>query len=438
MSDPNPPDPTAPPGTTDTTNPERNKFSLPGAARTGAWIHLGFGRKKITSIKILRLTFKTDHHVMTDNNTDWTDSGTLFTKPEWAYGSASKPISHTKNQNVDVSVDFEVNPANAEETDADITGTAAFGSLVFTATKQKFKGGTITVDARTTTAIPDLVQKLAGDISWSVNTALDGTFDVGASWGHTVYVTMDTPISVTDREAGFTLKRMDKSVELVQSTGMAVAPWANAPGAIVKALMGKISGYTLVADPAVPVSLNHPQYFNGVGGAWNMADFIANSAECQAIVRFFRAVIKQVGCPGLAQIMLIYADPNINNGNTVLEDDFEAGGTALHHVSNKMIHGVQAFVALLDEQPIAVGKIFDGNDKGRFPRMGANAFEACLKFTDPAGVIKYYPGGVGGAVIDTMDAVINVFQALAWLSLPPGAQPGENLVKVEEIVKKYH
>lgn len=184
MSDPNPPD----------SNPPSPTGPQPGQQRSGVMMFLGFGRKKITSIKVLRLTFKTDHHLMTNNNSDWTNSGSVFPKPDWTYGNASNPITHTKNQKVVVEVDFEVNPANADETDATVTGTATFGSLIFNQiTPQKFKGGTVTVSAESTAPLPDLVQALTGSITWSVNTTEDGTFNAGDSWGHTIYLTYSTP-----------------------------------------------------------------------------------------------------------------------------------------------------------------------------------------------------------------------------------------------------
>lgn len=433
--------------------PTRSAFRLPGPSVTAAWIHISWGRTKITSMKILRLTFKTDHHVMTDNNTDWTNSGSVFSKPEWTYGNPSNPISHTKNQKILVSIDIEVNPSNADPTDGDVTGTAAFGSLVFTG-KDKFKGGVVTVSAETTGTLPDTVDKLTGDIAWSINTKDDGPFDAGKSWGHTIYVTIDMPTNVPGREAGITQKRMDKSVELVKNTGEAKAPWPNAPLKIIEKLMSLISGYTLVADPAVNNArpgVSHPTYFNSIGGAWNIADFVGNSAECQAIVRFFRAVIKQVGCPGTAQIMVVYADPSVNSGNTALEDDFEnppdpdpagrpnpSGNVGLHHVPHQTINHKDCFISLLDADPgTTPGKVFDGNRRGRLPGVGCNAFEACMKFTDPTSTTKYFPGGTSGGVLDTKDQVINVFQALTGMSEPGGGQVGEWVVKVEKIFKHY-
>ena len=430
-----------------------------GCAANNALGFPGFGkpkRKKIGLIKVLHLTFKTDHastnpaSAMKDNNSDWEDTGSAFTKPEWDYGKRSKPVSHTKNLAVTVEVVFDVYPKDADSTSCTIKGTAAFGSLVFTSSGS-IAGGVQTYTANSgTSLLPDEVVKLSGDIAWSVDTTDDGPFDAGASWGHIVYVTIAVPISAPSREAGITQKRMDKAVELVAGTGVAKAPWANRPHEIVSAMMAKFRFYTLQPDPAVP-GVDFPSYLNPAvtAGAWHIADFIAKSGECQAIVRFVRAIIKQVGCPGLAQAMLVYADPNINNGKTVLEDDQEnppAGGAALWHVADKKVNGRDSGASLVDSYPgDAPGQIFDTAWKGRLPSIGSNAFEACLKFTYPepgpgatpaAGAAQYYPGGSGGQGVPAMEPVIYSFYALVWLSPVPG-QLGEELARIEAIVRRY-
>ncbi|HZS57201.1 MAG TPA: hypothetical protein VFA65_22555 [Bryobacteraceae bacterium] len=439
----------------------RSSRRLPGPSRTGGSIHVS-RRVAITAIKPVRVTFKSDHHMMTDNNADWTNSGSVFPKPEWTTRKPSNPISHTKNQKVEIEVDFDVAPANASETVGDVAGIATFCRLFFSASKQKFKGGLVTVSVRSTTPLLDMVEKLSGDIQWRVTTVADGAFDVGSSSGHTIYVTWDTPISVSGHEAGITQKRMELAVKLVGdaivSAGYAesrlVPEDANQPVSsnisphwIVNDLMRQVKGYELVPNPNVPAQFDHPQYFNDRGGAWTMADYLSYSAECQAIVRFYRAVIKQVGCPGLAQIMAVYARPDVDNGNTVLEDDMETNSASgLNAVSPKRV-GDRSFVAaLLDKDPGSdPGKIFDGNRRGRIPGIGLNTFEACLKFTFPepqsgatpeAGATQYYAGGTGGSVMDNKERVIKVFWALVWYSFVLG-QPGEYLVKVEEIVARY-
>ena len=438
-------------------------LQFPAVALAG--IRFPFARKKITSVKILSLAFKTDHHVMKDNNTDWKDTGSLFPKPEWKYGQPSAPVSITKAQRLIVEVTFEVNPADAEETKADVTGKAAgsLGSLVFEGSTQ-FKGGTMTLTAESVGRLPDMVTKLTGNIDWSVSTEKDGPFDAGHTFDHTIYVTIDMPISAPGREAGITQKRMEKAVELVSATGKATGPWVGRPLEIVLELMKKFPGYELRTDPGLPEKIFHPKYFdkNGTapeGGAWPMADFIEaatrtpkfNAGECQAIVRFIRGVIKIVGCPGKAQTVVVFSDPNVGNGNTVVEQDLEAPlgrpyGYGLIGAPEKLINGRWSAPGLADTYPgDKPGTIFDQNRKGRAPSIGVNNFEACLKFTDNS-VVKYLPGGVNYNPVvngqtftgyDTMDPVIFSFFALVFVSDVPPQQPGEKLVRVEQIVKRY-
>ena len=185
-----------------------------------------------------------------------------------------------------------------------------------------------------------------------------------------------------------------------------------------------------------------------------MADFISAKGECQAIVRFVRAIVKQVGLPGLMQIIVVFSDPDVNNGNTVLEQDTEAGlpagtsyGYGLNNKPSKTIRGAISHAGLVDKHPgDKPGQTFDQNSAGRFPYIGMNMFEACLKFTypEPSGgaapapnTSKYYPGGTeGGIGVDTKEIVIKSFYALVWFSIPP-EKPGETLRKIEQIVKRY-
>src|SRR4029077_3411733 len=69
-------------------------------------------------------------------------------------------------------------------------------------------------------------------------------------------------------------------------------------------------GYSLAPSKEVPDKYRHPSYLdNGEGGAWAMAQFRIQG-ECQAIVRFVWGVIRQLGLPGDAQAILVYAHPS--------------------------------------------------------------------------------------------------------------------------------
>ena len=424
MSDPDTPQP----GT-----PGRSTTRLAGPPR-GSSIHLS-RRAKITSIKVIKLTFKTDHHLMTDNNSDWTNSGSLFSKPEWTFGSDSNPISHTRNQSVNMDLDFEVQPANAGETIADVTGTATLetpGStapkqkLVFAAAQQKFKGGVVTVSAALNAPWPKLVAQLTGDIQWSVKTKDDGPFDAGASSGHQIFFTMNTPVNAPGREAGITKKRMRRAVALVAEAN------SDDPHAIAVYLQRKFPSYTLQPNPNVPSQFHHPRYFADVSqgevesgcGAWPSADYFTEEAECQAIIRFMRAVMMQVGCPGTMSIMVVWADPS--NNAKVMEGDWDAGAGGLAGIT-KVVNGKTWSATLVDKDPVKAGQLFD------LGAIGLNNFEACLKLT-AGGKTVYYGGGAGD--YDTKEDVITAFEALCWVSFV-NLTNGDRKIRIEQIVKSY-
>ena len=424
-----------------------NPLSVLDAQNIGGFTNLILGfsifAKPITSVKVVELRFKTDHHVMKDNNSDWLNTGSLFTKPDFTYGVASKPITHTKNQKVVVEILLEVWPADADETSVTVEGTATWDSAFKFTTPTKVTGGRQYIMLTSSKALPDAIQKITGDIEWTVN---DGstTMKADRSWGHVIYTTWDTPVDAPGDEAGITQKRMEAAVTLVGSAG-------SDPHAIVHGIMQNFRNYWLDHDhmppwysgPTPPANLNYPRYLvdpsisaNVPGGAWNMFDFIKASAECQAIVRFTRAAIKQVGIPGKSQVIVVYADADTAAAK---EGDWEAGDGGMDGVT-RMKGTTVCDVALFDAQPTAVGTIMDR------AHVGLNNFEACLRFTFPdpgsgtpaAGAQKYYAGGTNGAVFDTKEQVITVFQALVWISFPgtPAGRPVR--FRIEKIVKNWN
>lgn len=154
-----------------------------------------------------------------------------------------------------------------------------------------------------------------------------------------------------------------------------------------------------------------------------MADYVDLGGECQAIVRFVRGILLQVGCPGEAKAVVVWTDPNIENGTKVLEAPH---GTFTLHGRRKTVDGKLWYISLADRDPVSVGSRFTPDD------MGMNNFEACLRFAH-AGVTKYYGGGAG--VYDSHEEVIHAFHALVWHSFD---YEGSTLYYViQEIVQRY-
>jgi hypothetical protein len=408
----------------------------------GTPVVLCFSKKAIQTIKTLALSFTSDHGVMKDYLSDWQNNGTLFSKPEFKYGNASKPVSLTKAEKVKVKVDFEVWPKDADEVDVTIKGTAGWdASLTFEKTA-KLKGGVITVPFTSNKELPDAVAKYTGDIKWSV-TAGTKTWDADASWGHVLYVTMGIPdVSFVGPEAGITVKRMEKAVEIVGKTGTIE------PHAIVRSIMSGFPGYRVPGSPlprgAPPPSpdVNWPTYLPSatapvLGGAWNIADDPKALGECQAISRYVRALLKQVGCPGFVATVLVFADPDTGEAK---EAAWDPGRLDQGLASETRTEGATAaYVKLTTIMPARVGDIQ--------PSLAMNNFEACVWFRypdttpPPADAVKYYPAGESDvtesgtrtqAVASSKEEVLGSFQALVWI-----APAGPDKFRIVKIVKKY-
>lgn len=372
----------------------------------------------ISGVEVISVDYLSDHDLLKDEKAKWTDSGVSYPKPEWLKGRAQQsPVSHTMEKPVKLKVTLKVKPDNACPETGDLECTGPNG-LNFKLTGITYKPGENKFDIQSSGNLLKKVQKLNFNLNWKAKPT-SGTFS--STTQNELFETIDTPIDEGKQEDGATYKRMAKAVGLVGATG------STDPHTIVAALMKKFPAYTLEVDPAVPAIYNHPTYFNtSFGGAWAMADYVAETGECQAIVRFVRGVIKQVGCPGDAKVMMVWSDPNVNNGNTVIEQEMGAGLASVE----KMVSGKKWYAALADS-PVSVGKTYSMDEKDA-DYVGMNNFEACLKFTHN-GVSKYYGGGAG--VYDTKEQVIHAFTALVWYSVKTTG--GVSRYKIEQIVKRY-
>jgi hypothetical protein len=280
------------------------------------------------------------------------------------------------------------------------------------------------VAVASTRALPRRVDKLSLRVGWRAEGGI--ALDPEASES-VVYLTMDRPVegdAKAEAEDGVTVKRMDRAVSWV-------APLRSSrPHAIVRALMARFPNYTLRPSPKVPRRYHHPTYFNEVGGAWALSDYEAESAECQAIVRLVRGMLRQLGIPGEARTLAVWADPEIDDGRSAvtafLEDDPSAGLDR-----TKVVHGKRWLAALVDA-PVEEGEVYPASHtvlRGRKTSPGFNRYEACLEFTHE-GTTRDYGGGAG--VFRSRAAVLRAFWGLVWVSATQG-----DSFRVEEIVARY-
>lgn len=372
--------------------------------------------KPITNLTIVELAYHSDHALLKDDKTDWKNEGSLYPEPEWT-PAEQHPISHSMKKKVSLTLKIKVEPDNACPESGTLEG-AGSDSLKFKLTGVSYKPGINSFALTSDKELSEKVQKFDFAVSWTAKA--ESTQGSGQTKNE-MFVTLDTPINEGKSEDGVTYKRMDKAVELVGAVS------STDPHTIVATLMKKFPFYTLERDVAVPENYDHPQFFKKDAketGAWPMADYMSSSGECQAIVRLVRGVIKQVGCPGEAKNVVIWADPDVDGGKTVLEKEFPA--TTLHD-KKKTVGAKTWYPALADSDPGLVGTLFKSD------AIGMNTYEACLKFTHNK-VTKYYGGGAG--VYDSKDEVIHAFQALVWYSVEYDSA-GNGLYRIEEVVQRY-
>jgi hypothetical protein len=148
--------------------------------------------------------FISDHGLLTDNNSDWTDNGTTYASPEWVRSPArNNPISQTKNTTVTVVVTVAVTPAGVT---FDLVGDGGVNYLNFSRTGITSTGGDQQITNTASAALPHYVTNISKGITWTITTS--GTACQTNTWNsgpHTIYVTYGTPAGsvVTEKRVSF-------------------------------------------------------------------------------------------------------------------------------------------------------------------------------------------------------------------------------------------
>lgn len=320
------------------------------------------------------LDFVSDHAVMRDNSKDWSNDGRAFPQPDWAIDekgeTRSDSISHTMGRQIEIDLGFDVMPASAAAAPATITGKGSSPFLDFDFTGTMSGGAGKTQHMMSPNKLPDAVAAyLRQSIDWKIKW---GSWEhlIGTTGPFDIYATVDKPA----KPDTVTTNRMAKAVELVSS-----APTLN-PHDVVKSIMFKWTRFNLDV-----------QYAN----EWDLAADMEKGAQCIDLVRFVQSVIGMVGLPGTAEAVIIWAKPGAPT--TAVETPWGISGG----MSSRLFPGFPG-------QPSWQAALLDGDFR-------PNNFEAALKFTD-GGTTKYYPGGVN-TVFDNPDAVLTVFNCLAWFKV---------------------
>jgi hypothetical protein len=349
-----------------------------------------------TGVVLDTVEWPDSHATLTHWLADWTFAGPTYGKPEWNGAAAiSNPVTVTAGILLTLNVQLTVAPPFASAENCHIVGLHG-GSVLFEALAQ-LHGGQQTVQIRGIAPSLNIVREGNVAIQWMVRCADDQQFNAGTNANH-VFFLLGAPIAGGAPEDGPTLKRMQAAM---QAVGQAQAVSPDISFNIIAGLWPHFPNYVLVNDPTLPGAYNHPNFFNAAGGAWPIMDHVASGAECQAIVRFVKGILNQIGSPAQTTGVLVWADPL--NPNLALESPLGAGGLGGR---TALVNGVTWYASLAD------GPIFAGQPVPQGTRL--NNFEACLRYAN-GGAVGYFPGGVQ-ALRPSADAVLRGFTALVWTS----------------------
>jgi hypothetical protein len=324
------------------------------------------------------LTFRSDygttHGVIKDEKDSWNASGKFYDKPEWFVSGekvVSNPIAQQKNTNLQVELGLNILPANAPSAPIRLWGRSSESTLNFDFAGTMAGGMNQKVTLTSSAALPDKVTALQDKyITWTMQWR-DWKRDIGRTGAHTIFVTMNAPFVPEE----VTYKRMSTAVSLVGAI-----PTTD-PHPLVTGIMSRWGNYNLDVQ---------------LSNEWTLADNLDVGAQCIDIVRFVRALLQTVGCPGTTDAMIIWAQPG--SPRTPEENLYPHPGG--YYVRNPA-------------QPTWGLGLIDANGC-------PNNFEAALRF-DYSGLRRYYPGGVPmNRLYLTPTDVLFIFQCLAWIQSAGG------------------
>ncbi len=375
------------------------------------------GRAARTAVLVIEdITFRSDHDKLTDHKEDWEPGGKRYPKPEWRAASGETPtvpVSHSMYGELRLEVGVRYNaPPGAVPLSVTLTGktkvkVGVAGELKLTSRRVVLDPGRNTVKVRGAAGFPAKVQKLNLTIDWRFEGAGVGS-DPAAMipaqalrTSHEVLVTMGEPETVDP---------FDKGREATAITYRRLAYAIQAVGALDTIDPHKITEKLLKG-------MGEFELGNLFANAWRFAEKRA-SVDCRTIVQYITNVIKIIGCPGKAEVVLVF--PRLKNktwpGRKRVVD-----GTPVYWLSTEP--GPLDFEAVA-EAPPDMGNFAgldrpalvhpDGEGKAILFDFGGgqNAFEGCLRFTR-AGLTRYYAGGVGA--FENKEQVLGQsFQSFSW------------------------
>jgi hypothetical protein len=382
----------------------------------------------IADVDLVQLRFTKDHGVLRDETAAWTTTGTVLTEPDWTPDMAppnAVSVSMSDEESaLNVEITYKVEDDHACPSDGKIRGKFLGG-------RAYYKDATFRPKAELKLALEpafedediglplNKIQEIDFNVTWEAG-AEGRKFNMGES-KNKVFMTFGPAKDGEHQEDGPTLKRMSKAVYLTQGTPRGNKTQAEYEFEIIKDLFNCFDTYTLgieylSAEKQAQLRADNetydmmkaakwPTYFNAdKGGAWPMADFDFEwGAECQAICRFIRGVMRQLGAESTLEFRTYCAD--FGEPEKVLNQGTPTGPKK--HRKHKNVR-----YSMVDSADFRHGEtIWHPIDEGEQMKVGFNNFEAYLKVTPPdGGRPRLFGGGVG--LIDEQSSPLHVFKAI--------------------------
>jgi len=332
----------------------------------------------------------------------WSTSGTPFATPEWG-GGRSAPVCLQRGTRIEATAVVELKmSANkpikgrllAHETTEDRR------DLYLRSERVTLDSGTHSVVMKAKSRLPAWPEQIDDrQLKWTFKTS-KGDIQLGTTGPHTVFTVFNSPLRDDQPEDGATYARLLRSTRIVSSIGKTDP--VDLIDQIFASFPSYVLGFRYLPDSEIqhietvehlkPYMLNvdWPRFMHkkdeprlaAQGGAWPLGTLERYGGECQAIVRYIRGILMQLGHSGKVEPM--YVNASAHDPHTAIIRDY---GTACGGPSDQHSYS-------LVDRPVEVGKAYDVDGD----EVGWNNYEAFLRYAyerDGTTYHAWYGGGIG-------------------------------------------
>ena len=419
--------------------------SLPNAGPLGA---PGSSGAPIRSVELLSMKFKSDHGLLTQEETSFDESEERYREPEWLMGEEEgMPISHSADTKVKVVLDVMLNaPRNTGAVYVTISGKGM--GLDFPPKRVMLRptGEPVKVQFTSKQPLKNQIRVRNLKIVWDFDARLvNGIAHSGPIESESV--TTKNEILITAHrpkrpENQVTYKRLRMAVSLA---GGKIDPIE-----VVQAMMEEFNKqFKLMPNPP---------------STWDFAKSFEDPSikgDCRSISSLVTELTALLGLKGKAKAVLVYPKyrhlGGVKTGGFRLKkrpviDDFKA--VAEDAPEKGLIGGLEApsmfFFAGSEEEAKKSGKI-NPLDLQKLTMWGTssgasspNNFEGCVEYT-VNGKASYFPGGAStsaqlGPIADPKKVINVMFHSLGWMASETKIVDGEKMARAHRIeppVKRF-